>query len=82
MTFLTTTYSAPLGVSGSAQLPDHTVTPNMSVQEKYGGFQGSDVVADFVYFADVVFKELGQYVKYWVTFNEPLVTCILGFHAG
>eukprot|EP00878_Enallax_costatus_P007411 GHUV01007761.1.p1 GENE.GHUV01007761.1~~GHUV01007761.1.p1 ORF type:complete len:408 (+),score=71.37 GHUV01007761.1:665-1888(+) len=52
------------------------------LQDKYGGFNSSEVVDDFVYYADVVFRELGQYVKYWITFNEPLVTCTLGFYEG
>lgn len=51
-------------------------------QDKYGGFNSSDLVDDFVYYADVVFKELGPLVKYWVTFNEPLVTCMLGYYLG
>ena len=54
----------------------------MCIQDKYGGFNSSEVVDDFVYYADVVFRELGQYVTYWITFNEPLVTCTLGYYEG
>lgn len=52
------------------------------MQDKYGGFNSSKVVDDFVYYADVVFRELGQYVTNWITFNEPLVTCTLGYYTG
>lgn len=52
------------------------------LQDKYEGFNSSEVVQDFVYYADVVFQELGQYMKHWVTFNEPLVTCSLGYYVG
>lgn len=54
------------------------------LQEAYGGFNSSRVVDDYVYYADVVFKHLGRYVGAgdWISFNEPLVTCDLGFKAG
>lgn len=54
------------------------------MQEAYGGFNSSRVVEDYVYYADVVFKHLGRYVGAgdWISFNEPLVTCDLGFKAG
>jgi beta-glucosidase/6-phospho-beta-glucosidase/beta-galactosidase len=35
-----------------------------------------------VYYADTVFSHLGRFVQKWITFNEPLVTCDLGFKAG
>jgi beta-glucosidase/6-phospho-beta-glucosidase/beta-galactosidase len=53
-----------------------------ALQDAYGGFAGSEVVGDFVYYADAVFSHLGRFVKKWITFNEPLVTCDLGFKAG
>jgi 6-phospho-beta-glucosidase len=52
------------------------------LQDEYGGFNSSRVVDDFVYYADTVFNQLGRFVKTWVTFNEPLVTCDMGFKAG
>lgn len=53
-----------------------------SLQDAYGGFNSSSIVDDFVYYADAVFGQLGPLVKTWITFNEPLVTCDLGFKAG
>lgn len=52
------------------------------LQDKYGGFKSSLLVDDFVYYADTVFSHLGRFVHKWITFNEPLVTCDLGFKAG
>ena len=52
------------------------------LQDAYGGFNSSRLVDDFVYYADAVFSHLGRFVKTWITFNEPLVTCDLGFKAG
>lgn len=52
------------------------------LQDKYGGFNSSQLVDDFVYYADTVFSHLGRFVQRWITFNEPLVTCDLGFKAG
>jgi beta-glucosidase/6-phospho-beta-glucosidase/beta-galactosidase len=52
------------------------------LQDEYGGFNSSRVVDDFVYYADTVFSQLGRFVRTWITFNEPLVTCDMGFKAG
>jgi beta-glucosidase/6-phospho-beta-glucosidase/beta-galactosidase len=52
------------------------------LQDEYGGFNSSRLVDDFAYYADTVFSHLGRFVKTWITFNEPLVTCDLGFKAG
>ncbi|KAL3537315.1 hypothetical protein ACH5RR_000681 [Cinchona calisaya] len=39
--------------------------------EEYGGFLNINIVDDFRDFADLCFKEFGDRVKYWSTFNEP-----------
>jgi beta-glucosidase/6-phospho-beta-glucosidase/beta-galactosidase len=39
-------------------------------------------VEDFVYYAEVVFRELGRYVQQWLTFNEPSIICEFGYKAG
>lgn len=52
------------------------------LQDEYGGFNSSRIADDFAYYSDVVFRELGALVRSWVTFNEPLVVCDLGFKAG
>lgn len=41
--------------------------------EKYGGWGSKKVVDLFVKYAEQVFKHFGHKVKYWFTFNEPIV---------
>ncbi|WPH04842.1 Hypothetical protein R9X50_00773900 [Acrodontium crateriforme] len=51
--------------------------------ERYGGFLNKDeFVADYVRFAKVMFEALGSKVKYWITFNEPWCSSILGHSSG
>lgn len=49
----------------------------LELQEKYGGFESKKVVDLFALFAKKAFELFGNKVKYWVTFNEPLV-CVEG----
>lgn len=37
---------------------------------------------DFGFFADLCFREFGDRVKYWVTFNEPNIIAIQAYRAG
>ncbi len=52
--------------------------------EKYGGWQSKHVVDLFEKFAKTAFEELGDDVRYWTTFNEPMVIpeagWLYGFH--
>lgn len=60
---------------------EHWELPNQ-LFEKYGGW-GSKVVVDcYVKYAEAVFKLLGSKVKYWFTFNEPIVFPWLGIMDG
>eukprot|EP00775_Hariotina_reticulata_P011794 gene11794-11939_t len=52
------------------------------LQDEYGGFRSNHIVEDYVYYAEVVFRELGRFVQQWITFNEPQIICDLGFKAG
>lgn len=54
------------------------------LHEKHKGFlaEGTAFQDAFVYYADVLFRELGPLVKLWMTFNEPLSICELGYSAG
>jgi beta-glucosidase/6-phospho-beta-glucosidase/beta-galactosidase len=47
------------------------------LQDAYGGWLDRRSVEDYVGFADVVFRSFGDRVKYWLTFNEPAVICVL-----
>ncbi|CAI9104136.1 OLC1v1002757C1 [Oldenlandia corymbosa var. corymbosa] len=48
----------------------HWDTPQ-ALEDEYGGFLSKDIVNDFRDYAELCFKEFGDRVKYWSTFNEP-----------
>ncbi|KAJ5091350.1 Beta-glucosidase 1B [Penicillium alfredii] len=53
------------------------------LQKRYGGFLNKEeFVADFAHYARVVLKAFGSKVKYWITFNEPWCSIILGCNTG
>ena len=53
------------------------------IEERYGGMLNkTEFVADFVNYARVVFQALAPYVKYFVTFNEPWCSAVLGYNNG
>lgn len=47
-----------------------------------GGWLRREVVDDFVDYADVVTRHLGDRIKHWITHNEPWCTAFLGHHEG
>lgn len=47
-----------------------------------GGWTNRAIVDEFLYYADVVTKALGDRVKRWITFNEPWVFTYLGYASG
>lgn len=50
--------------------------------KKYGGWQSKHVVELFVKFAEKAFLLFGDRVKYWTTFNEPMVIAEAGYMYG
>ncbi|MCJ1309633.1 hypothetical protein MMC25_003293 [Agyrium rufum] len=53
------------------------------LDKRYGGLLNKkEFVADFTNYARVVFKAFGSKVKYWITFNEPWCSSILGYSTG
>ncbi|MGL5417674.1 MAG: glycoside hydrolase family 1 protein [Clostridium sp.] len=56
----------------------------VELYEKYGGWTSKHVVELFRVFAETAFKLFGDRVKYWTTFNEPIVVVegqyLYGFH--
>lgn len=53
---------------------------DMPVQlERYGGMLNSSIIDRFEDYADVLFKNFGDRVKLWITFNEPFITCEFGY---
>ena len=54
-----------------------------ALHERYGGMLNKqEFVADFANYARIVFEALGPYIKYWVTFNEPWCSAVLGYNTG
>ena len=45
----------------------------VELYDKYGGWESKHVVDLFVKFAETAFRLFGDRVKYWTTFNEPIV---------
>lgn len=43
-----------------------------------GGFMNEEIVEWYAAFATIVFRELGDLVKIWTTFNEPKIFCTFG----
>jgi len=56
----------------------HWDLPN-ELYKRYGGYLNKDeFVKDFENYARVCFKAFGSKVKYWITFNEPWCSSVLG----
>lgn len=43
------------------------------LQEKYGGFESKKVIDLYVIYAKKAFELFGHKIKFWTTFNEPIV---------
>jgi beta-glucosidase len=52
------------------------------LQDEYGGWISPKSTRDFVGFADVCFREFGDRVKHWTTFNEPNAISLVGHDFG
>ncbi|TVU10027.1 hypothetical protein EJB05_43531 [Eragrostis curvula] len=59
----------------------HWDTPQ-ALETKYGGFLSENIIKDYLDFADVCFREFGDRVKFWITFNEPLMYIQQGYVNG
>lgn len=54
-----------------------------ALDKRYGGLLNkAEFVADYENYARIVFKAMGAKVKYWITFNEPWCSSILGYSNG
>ncbi|XP_042449657.1 beta-glucosidase 12-like [Zingiber officinale] len=53
-----------------------------SLESEYLGFLSPLVVDDFRDYAELCFKEFGDRVKHWITFNEPWSYCSSGYSSG
>ncbi|XVF87696.1 hypothetical protein PTKIN_Ptkin18bG0141300 [Pterospermum kingtungense] len=52
------------------------------LEDRYGSWLSPHSQEDFAYFADICFKNFGDRVKYWVTFNEPNFEVDFGYRTG
>lgn len=53
------------------------------LDKRYGGLLNKEeFVADFAHYARTVFEAFGSRVKYWITFNEPWCSSVLGYNTG
>lgn len=51
--------------------------------DRYGGFLNKEeYVQDFANYSRLLFTRLGSKVKYWITYNEPWCSSILGYSLG
>ncbi|KAL6883351.1 hypothetical protein ACP4OV_010765 [Aristida adscensionis] len=53
-----------------------------ALEDKYGGFLSPNIINDYKDYAEVCFKEFGDRVKHWITFNEPWSFCQSGYANG
>ncbi len=47
-----------------------------------GGWTNRETADHFARYADIVSQRLGDRVKHWATFNEPLCIALLGYYSG
>ncbi|XP_059455129.1 beta-glucosidase 17-like isoform X2 [Corylus avellana] len=53
-----------------------------ALEDEYGGFLSTNIVDDYGDYANLCFKEFGDRVKKWVTFNEPNTFSSEGYATG
>ncbi|XP_015875970.3 beta-glucosidase 13 [Ziziphus jujuba] len=53
-----------------------------TLEDEYGGFLSPHIVYHFREYAGVCYKEFGDRVKHWITFNEPLAYSLAGYASG
>jgi beta-glucosidase len=53
------------------------------IHDRYGGLLNKEeYVKDFVSYSKLMFKTLGSKVKFWITYNEPWCSSVLGYSIG
>ncbi|KAF0910477.1 hypothetical protein E2562_002933 [Oryza meyeriana var. granulata] len=59
----------------------HHDTPQ-ALEDKYKGFLSPNIISDYKDYAEICFREFGDQVKHWITFNEPWIFCSNGYASG
>ncbi|KAI4339407.1 hypothetical protein MLD38_024354 [Melastoma candidum] len=53
-----------------------------ALEDKYVGWLDRRIIKDFADYAETCFREFGDRVKHWITFNEPHTVAIQGYDIG
>ncbi|KAK9941276.1 hypothetical protein M0R45_017889 [Rubus argutus] len=53
-----------------------------ALEDEHGGFLSPHVVKHFEAYAELCYKEFGDRVKHWITFNEPIALAVAGYGLG
>ncbi|KAK1683801.1 hypothetical protein QYE76_044649 [Lolium multiflorum] len=53
-----------------------------ALEDEYTGFLSHNIINDYKDYAEVCFREFGDRVKHWITFNEPLSFCVASYAMG
>ncbi|KAL5567211.1 hypothetical protein UlMin_030375 [Ulmus minor] len=53
-----------------------------ALEDEYGGFLNPQIVEHYGEYAELCFKEFGDRVKHWITFNEPVAYSVAGYATG
>ncbi|XP_021775388.1 beta-glucosidase 31-like [Chenopodium quinoa] len=59
----------------------HTDLPQV-LEDEYRGFLNPKIIEDFTSYADVCFREFGDRVRHWTTFNEANIFVFGGYDVG
>ncbi|XP_042452484.1 beta-glucosidase 18-like [Zingiber officinale] len=68
------------GIKPFATLNHYDIPQELEV--RYGGWLNPQLQEEFGEFADICFREFGDRVKYWTTFNEPNIVVTYGYRLG
>ncbi|KAI3872508.1 hypothetical protein MKX03_004571 [Papaver bracteatum] len=52
------------------------------LEDEYGGFLSPRIMDDFKDYAELCYKEFGDRVKHWITFNEPWTYSTIAYAVG
>ncbi|ELV10219.1 Lactase-phlorizin hydrolase [Tupaia chinensis] len=80
----TTRHINEAGLSYYVRLIDALLAANIQPQalQDVGGWENETIVQRFKEYADVLFRRLGDKVKFWITLNEPFVIANQGYGYG
>ncbi|MCL7046716.1 hypothetical protein MKW94_005181, partial [Papaver nudicaule] len=53
-----------------------------ALEDRYNGWLDPQIINDFAVYAETCFKNFGDRVKHWMTFNEPHTFAIQGYDVG